>query len=601
MADGESSLGPESIRTQLHRILSCSDFDASDRNRRFLDYVVEETLAGRTQHIKAYSIATLVFGRDTSFDPQSDPIIRIEASRLRRSLERYYLTAGRHDSIRIDIPKGSYIPTFAPAAFITPMDQRTAADVASPAQPQGVAERTSAADGAAVPWALRKPAFIGLVGALLLLAIAVAWYGTPTHFATLVQSQPLSGRGPAILVAPFDNDGMSLEHDGLIRGFAREIIVGLNQFDGLFVYGLETSIKFGSAPSQGTPSPELKPDFLLSGGVTVANNRFRVTVSLVEAPTGRNLWSGKFESALTHGDIFHAREQIAERVAQVIGQPYGIIYREESRKIEGTPPKLFTSYQCLLQFYQYWQSLNGTLHPIVRQCLERAIVEDPTYSEPFAALAMVYANSYRYGFERQALDFDPLPRALELARQSVELAPESVQGYKALHLVYWLMNDVERSFASARLGLAVSPNDSEMMADLGGRLCLYGEWETGYPLVEESFARNPAQPGIYRIVTFLHYYLRKQYAEALVEAEKANIPSVIHSHVILAMAYAQLGHAQQADAEVREILRIDPFYGDNVIADLKRRNIHPDIIQAIVEGLQKAGMKVPAYAGGQES
>src|SRR5262249_42785648 len=100
------------VRAQLRRIVGCQEFDASERNRRFLQYVVEETLAGRTERIKAYSIATSVFGRDASFDPQTDPIIRIEASRLRRSLERYYLTAGKDDPIRIEIPKGSYIPTF---------------------------------------------------------------------------------------------------------------------------------------------------------------------------------------------------------------------------------------------------------------------------------------------------------------------------------------------------------------------------------------------------------------------------------------------------------------------------------------------------------
>src|SRR5688572_27942469 len=96
---------------QLQRILDSDDFDASDRNRRFLRYVVEEMLAGRGERIKAYTIATSVFDRDESFDPQSDPIVRIEASRLRRSLDRYYLIAGRADLIRISIPKGSYVPS----------------------------------------------------------------------------------------------------------------------------------------------------------------------------------------------------------------------------------------------------------------------------------------------------------------------------------------------------------------------------------------------------------------------------------------------------------------------------------------------------------
>src|SRR5215831_10779775 len=111
--DLEDSAAPDAVRAQLQRIIASSQFDASPRNRRFLQYVVEETLADRAERIKGYSIATEVFGRDPSFDPQTDPVIRIEASRLRRSLERYYLTAGVDDPVRIDIPKGSYIPTFA--------------------------------------------------------------------------------------------------------------------------------------------------------------------------------------------------------------------------------------------------------------------------------------------------------------------------------------------------------------------------------------------------------------------------------------------------------------------------------------------------------
>jgi tetratricopeptide (TPR) repeat protein len=205
---------------------------------------------------------------------------------------------------------------------------------------------------------------------------------------------------------------------------------------------------------------------------------------------------------------------------------------------------------------------------------------------------MVYANIPRYGFGKDSVSFDPLARALQLAEHAVKLAPEAVQGYKALHLVYWLMNDVNRSFAAARQGLAVSPNDSEMLADLGGRLCLAGDWENGYPLVEEALARNPAQPGLYRIVTFLRSYLDGRYEEALAEAQRADIPSVIHEHVILAMAHGQLGHVAEAQAEVAEILKIDPEYGAHLIDDLRRRNLHPDNINAVVQGLQKAGLTI---------
>lgn len=101
----------EESRAELRRILDSSSFEASARNRRFLEYVVETSLAGCAARIKAYNIATDVFGRDGAFDPQLDPIVRIEASRLRRALERFYLIDRTPAAVRIDIPKGSYAPT----------------------------------------------------------------------------------------------------------------------------------------------------------------------------------------------------------------------------------------------------------------------------------------------------------------------------------------------------------------------------------------------------------------------------------------------------------------------------------------------------------
>jgi hypothetical protein len=95
----ETSL--EAVRDAMARVLASPDFDSMKRLRDFLSYVVEVTLQGRPSRIKGYNITTLVFGRDDSFDPQVDSIVRIVASRLRRSLEHYYLIGGRDDALRI--------------------------------------------------------------------------------------------------------------------------------------------------------------------------------------------------------------------------------------------------------------------------------------------------------------------------------------------------------------------------------------------------------------------------------------------------------------------------------------------------------------------
>jgi adenylate cyclase len=103
---------PEDIRAHLARLLGTVAFRASDRRRRLLGYVVEQTLVGHADRLKAFDLAVAVLGRDDRFDPQHDPIVRVEVRRLRRDLEHYYLTDGRDDPIRITIAKGHYVPTF---------------------------------------------------------------------------------------------------------------------------------------------------------------------------------------------------------------------------------------------------------------------------------------------------------------------------------------------------------------------------------------------------------------------------------------------------------------------------------------------------------
>jgi adenylate cyclase len=597
-----NGIAPEAVRTQLQSIVVCQEFDASERNRRFLKYVVEETLAGRTERIKAYSIATSVFGREASFDPQTDPIIRIEASRLRRSLERYYLTAGRNDPVRIEIPKGSYVPTFRieatnPPAPVLPITEHTRPT----SLPPGCDIPLNPARSARHRVVRRFATVAGLFVAMLLVWPGFAWFGQYPPFSAKHQSASVVGRGPTIFVAPFDSDGGDRADVALTRGFTREVIVGLTRFDGLFVYGPETTFLYGAATDANRQVQDLGVEYILAGGVTASEDRLRVAVSLVDTKTGRNLWSDMVDRELTVGGILQAREVIANEVVQALAQPYGVLFREETKQIDGTPPQSLTSYQCMLQFRNYWRTLSLSLHATVQKCLEKTIADDPTYSEAYSALAMVYANIYRYGFDPNGVTFDPMPKALELARHAVELAPESVQGYKALHLVYWLMHDVDRSFAAAEQGLALNPNDSEIMADLGGRLCLTGKWERGFPLVQEAFARNPGQPGLYRIVTSLRFYLDGQYEQALAEIEKANIPSVIHYHVILAMTHAQLGRMKEAAADVKEILKIDPAYGDHVVADLKKHNVYSDLIRAVVDGLRKAGLNMGAAVADRAS
>ena len=261
----------EAVLTQLDRILRSSDFDASARNRAFLRYVVNETLAGRSEYIKGYTIAQEVFHRDSDFDPQLDPVVRIEASRLRRSLERYYLTAGRRDRIRLDLPKGGYVPRF---------------------------ELT---DG---------HADTDVMGQIVELPEASA----PTLRAL-----------PSIIVLPFEPLGEEPCLVQLARGIAEELIDQLLHFDNLIVVG-DTLNARGALPGARVPTPRLADaSYVLKGSVRIAGGRLRLSAHMLDADNGRYIWAQSFDRPASDDDILATQEDIAAVVASRIASPEGLI------------------------------------------------------------------------------------------------------------------------------------------------------------------------------------------------------------------------------------------------------------------------------------
>jgi len=136
-----SAIPPQSIRAQVDRIVASEAFVRSHRMQRFLRFVVEETLAGRADQLGEYAIGVAVFDRGQDFEPALDPIVRNDARRLRLKLIEYYGHdhPAPDDQVRIEIPKGGYVPAFAPTPArdsksencrlgVFPFDELTVAD-----------------------------------------------------------------------------------------------------------------------------------------------------------------------------------------------------------------------------------------------------------------------------------------------------------------------------------------------------------------------------------------------------------------------------------------------------------------------------------------
>ena len=111
----------ELIREELGRIVASDLFCRSDRLCRFLRFSVEQALRGESDRVKEYVVAVEAYGRPASFDSRVDPVVRVEARRLRDRLKTWYEGEGRNARIRIDLPRGGYAALFHdPAAASAP-------------------------------------------------------------------------------------------------------------------------------------------------------------------------------------------------------------------------------------------------------------------------------------------------------------------------------------------------------------------------------------------------------------------------------------------------------------------------------------------------
>lgn len=533
MADEQQTVSGDAVRAELARVLASPHFDASERNRAFLSFVVEESLLGHTERIKAYTIATEVFGRDTTFDPQLDSIVRIEAGRLRRSLEHYYLTDGRASRVRIDIPRGGYVPVFAISEL------------------------------AALP-----PAVVG---------------------------------PPRVMVAAFDEEGDQSAFPTFTRGFTRSLIIALTRFGGLRVFGAETGLRHTSDILPVAAPSELAADYVVTGQTSLLPDRFEVDVLFVEAASGRAVWGETFERQLQPCEIIALRNEVANRVAQALAQPYGVIQSDRARDADGSAPEALGSYAAVLLFYAYWRTFDRTMIEAVRVGLERAVAREPEYAEALACLSLVYSNAFRFRHPILGVDLDPLDRAQELASSAVRLAVNFSWARYALGIARWFAGDAEGGLAELGVAHALNPNDATIMGDLGQRFAMLAQWDKAVPLLEESYRINPSQPGTYRVGLCLYHYSQGRFAEALAEARRINAPSVLYGHVCVAAAAAQLGRGDEAADAVAAIRALEPDYGLRAAADLESRHVAPELSAALVTGLEKAGLRVVSCVRGAGS
>ncbi|MCJ8238848.1 hypothetical protein [Peteryoungia algae] len=112
----DARIDSRQVAEALGSVLSSRTFARSERLRSFLKFVVEMEQLGLAHQLKGYTIGIDVFSRDEGFDPGTDPLVRVQAGKLRRLLNQFYAEEGREEALRIRIPLGGYVPTYELAA-----------------------------------------------------------------------------------------------------------------------------------------------------------------------------------------------------------------------------------------------------------------------------------------------------------------------------------------------------------------------------------------------------------------------------------------------------------------------------------------------------
>jgi adenylate cyclase len=576
------------IQAALERLLSDIEFRATERNRRFLRFVVEETLAGRSSRIKSYAIAVDVFGRGTDFDGATDPIVRIEATRLRAALNAYYSECGRADPIRITMPKGGYVPNFELAA---PADEMPTARVDLPeSKPQPerqiVPTRSTPVPWTHRLWSGRRHHFAIAVLIVCLGVAAIGFTKVLRDNAEHAMSLP-----PVVLVASQDGLSAGTAEGQITIGFSRSIGMSLSRFDGLSVISLSPSLTAPAALDKlGTSKFEHGAVYLLSSGVRIQASTLRFWWELKDANSGETVWSAAEDRSVSNGLTMPIEDEVANKIATTIGQPLGMI---TIRQLDVGHAHPTNGYNCVLRARAYFLAISETLHREIRDCLEQTVAVAPDYADAWVMLAWMYLDEDRNKFNVRTTAEDALNRGLSSAQRAAQLAPNSADAQEALMAIYYRKGDFDTAFAAGRHALELNPHNPDIEATLGDRLFVRGHWEEGAALVRSAFDRSLVISPTDRVTLVLDEYRKQNYKAALEEAQLIGLPNFYASPLLLAAIYGQIGNIPEAKRNIQALLAIRPHYATEMRDDLRARHYVEPLIDMLADGLRKAGLDLP--------
>ena len=489
------------VRASLERVLASDKFAGAKRLSRFLKFVVEESLAGRGERLNQYAIGIEVFDRDTSFDPAIDPVVRVEAGRLRSKIRDYYEDESSSGQTRITMAKRGYAATFQ-----FPDD--------SPVS--------------------QAPSLNQLVRAL---------------------REAPRGPLPIIAILPFRNLSRDPEQEYFADGFSEDLITDLSTLPGLSVIARQSSFSYKST-TLGVQQigRDLGADFVLTGSIRRAGEDVRINAQLVASASGEHRWAQRFDRRLS--DIFLLQDDVNREIVAALRLRF-------STEVEGSPVRRGTeivdAYDYVLRGMNEAQTFTKEGAIRARYCFEQALKLDAGYSAAYARLAVNYVYWWIAGWTDSREE--SLEKGLDLAKRAVALDDGMSLSHAALCWALLWMGDFDNAVSEGERAVEIDPNNVVALEFLA----LVSAWGGQPALALEYLGRasrlNPHEP--YYFARGLAYFLEEDYPRAadLLRNSVERHPHFLPAHVYLASCYGLLGDRDRARAVGDYITRVRPDFG----------------------------------------
>jgi adenylate cyclase len=359
---------------------------------------------------------------------------------------------------------------------------------------------------------------------------------------------------PSIAVLPFKNISGDSEQEFLADGITESIIGAISRVSGLFVIASNSVFTYkGKAVKIQTVSEELGVQNILEGTVQRDGNRLRISSQLIDAITGRHLWSEKYDRNM--GDIFSVQDNISKEVLTALQVK---LVEGEQARVWAKGTSNLDAFIKFLQAYEHFRSFTKNNMILTRRGCQEAIALDPSFAVPYGVIGAAHMIDFwmNWGESRA----DSLKHANAAVQKAITLDPLSDLSYAALGFLFLTQTKFDDAVAAGKKSIELNPNGHLNMVLLGITYNYVRHYEDAIMLFKKAQRLNPDSPAWYIHNAGISYIQLGRWDESIAECKRAlkRDPDHVPALYVMASAYGLSGSLDEGRAVVAQILKINP-------------------------------------------